>query len=290
MSKPTQIDRFKLLLDHLNNRFREEINASEVEKISFYSYRNINRIFLALQHETIGQYIKRLRLEKAAEFLKYSKASITDIAFEIGYSDLAAFSKAFKNKFNCSPAHYRSTHNSKTEIVKKAIDPSVFETGRLLDFEIEEIPGMEVLYLEHQGDYQNITAIKHTWGQLVRYASKLNLIKEDTIFLAEVLDDEEITEHIHCRYNCAIVLEQSLEVELEGFFRTKKIAPQGYAKFIHKGSHESCIDTYNAIYAQWMFHVQHEFADQPTLEFFLNDDENTKAEDLLTEIYIPIVN
>lgn len=288
MSKPTQIDRFKILLDHLNNRFREEINASEVEKISFYSYRNINRIFLALQQETIGQYLKRLRLEKAAEFLKYANTSITDIAFEIGYSDLAAFSKAFKNKFNCSPAHYRNIHHLKMEIVERAIDPIGLETERLLAFEIEEIPEMEILYLEHQGDYQNITAIKQTWEQLVQYASKLDLIEEDTIFLAEVLDDEEITESIHCRYNCAIVLEKSLGLELEGFFRTKKIAPQQYAKFIHKGSHESCIDTYNEIYAQWMFHVQYEFADLPTLEFFLNDDANTMVEDLLTEIYIPI--
>lgn len=45
---------------------------------------------------------------------------------------------------------------------------------------------------------------------------------------------------------------------------------------------------YHTIYNQWMFQVQLELEDLPTLEFYLNDETNTPEEDLLTEIYIPI--
>jgi AraC family transcriptional regulator len=71
MKNATQLERYKKLLSYLDERFKEEINIDKVEAISHYSYRNINRIFEALHHETIGKYIKRRRMEKAAEFLKY---------------------------------------------------------------------------------------------------------------------------------------------------------------------------------------------------------------------------
>ena len=111
MKNETQLERYKKLLEYLDKQFKEEVNIEKVEAISHYSYRNINRIFEALHHETIGKYVKRIRLEKAAEFLKFSDSTISDIAFEVGFSDVAAFSKAFKNKFNCAPSVFRNSND-----------------------------------------------------------------------------------------------------------------------------------------------------------------------------------
>ena len=120
------------------------------------------------------------------------------------------------------------------------------------------------------------------------YALRLDLLKEETIILGEILDDNDITDDLHCRYNAAIVLEEEQNFQLKGLFKTKHIDKQKYAKFVHKGSHETSVDTYNLIYGYWMTEVQLEFEDKPTLEFYLNDEANTPEEDLLTEIYIPV--
>ncbi|MEN7551088.1 AraC family transcriptional regulator [Rapidithrix thailandica] len=289
MSNQTQLDRFKAVTDFLRDRFKDDITAKDVEEIAYYSYRNINRIFRALQHETIGQYIKRLKLEKAAEYLKYSDAAISDIALDIGYSDIAAFSKAFKNQFQCSPLAFREVQHLKLEITQKASGTATLFQTPELPFEIEELPVLEVLYLEYQGAYENLKGIQDTWNQLIAYAHQQGLLTADTLYLAEILDDDEITDSLNCRLNTAIVLEKPLSFPLEGFFKTKPIESQKYVKFVHKGSHETCMDTYDSIYAQWMVHVQKEFADKPILEFYVNDEADTPKEELLTEIHIPIL-
>ncbi len=288
MGNPTQLDRYKSLLDFLDEKFKEDITIKDIEDVSFYSYRNINRIFAALHHETIGKYIKRIKLEKAAQYLKYSDNTISDIAFEVGYSDIAAFSKAFKNQFNCAPSQFRETQELKQQIIQKAIASSKNKQKPSPTFEVEELPRLEILYTTYQGSFEDIKAIKQVWEQLMKYAFKNKLIDDDSIFLAEILDDNEITDQVHCRYNAGIVIETPLKFEVEGLFRTKTIASQKYAKFLHKGSHEDSLITYDYIYSNWMTNVALELEDKPTLEFFLNDEEDTPPDELLTEIYIPI--
>jgi len=287
MNNETQLDRYKKLLEYLDMQFMEEVNIKKVESISLYSYRNINRIFEALHHETIGKYVKRVRLEKAAEYLKYSDNSISDISFQVGFSDVAAFSKAFKNKFNCAPSVFRNSNDVIRNITRQTFTEQEIQREKLT-FEIETLPQFEILYLEHRGNYENLKAIKETWKMLVNYSLKKQLLTDDTCFLAEILDDNEISESINCRYNVAIILNKSLTFPPEGLFKIKTHQSQKYAKFVHKGSHESSTDTYHKIYSQWMVDVNLDMVDLPTLEFFLNDEENTPAEKLLTEIYIPV--
>jgi AraC family transcriptional regulator len=281
----TQLQRYKQLLKFIDENFKEDINIEKIEKVSFYSYRNINRIFQSLHHETIGKHIKRIRLEKAAEYLKYSDNQVSEIAIEVGFSDVAAFSKAFKKKFNCSPISFRQTAQTINKINQQTSDE---QSQNSISFEIEILPEFEMLYLEHRGDYQNAAAIESTWKTLIKYCEKQQLISAKTIFFSETLDDNEITEQFNCRTNVAIVLEKPLNLLPEGLFRVKKHQPQKYAKFIHKGANEQLAETYNQIYSRWMMDIQLEFADKPTLEFYINHDETTAKEALITEIYIPV--
>jgi len=252
------------------------------------TYRNINRIFQALHHETIGKYIKRRRLEKACEYLKYSKNNISDIAVDIGFSDIAAFSKAFKSKYNCSPSAFRKSSESMQKMTKNSLFVNKKE-GQQIQFEIEELPEFEMLYLQYRGSYENIDAIKQTWEQLGQYAYEKKLLNKNTIFMAEILDDNKISDSVNCRYNTAIILEKPLSFSPDGLFKTKTNSKQKYAKFLHKGSHESCADTYHNIYANWMSEVNWELEDKAVLEFYLNDESNTPSAELLTEIYIPVM-
>lgn len=288
MTNFTQLTRYKKLVQFLEEKFKQNIDAKQIEDITFYSYRNINRIFSALHHETIGNYIKRRRLEKSAEYLKYSNKSVFDIALNIGYADIASFSKAFKKHFNCSPSNFRNSNYLKDEITQKTIDKSNSMNPQKIPFEIETIPKFQMLYLTFNGNYENIAGIEKIWNELLKYALKERLLNDETIFVAEILDDDEICETIQCRYNAGIILEESQTINPEGLFQTKTIDNQKYAKFIHKGSYESSMNTYNLIYSQWMTEIKLEFADKPILEFYPNDEGTTPDKDLITEIYIPI--
>jgi AraC family transcriptional regulator len=287
MQNKIQLDNYKKLMAYINDHFKEDINIQRIEEICHYSYRNINRIFQAIHGETIGKYIKRIRLEKAAEYLKYSSSKIVDIAFEIGFEDIASFSKAFKNKYNSSPSAFRKRCKALHYLTKETLLAEQAERTKL-SFEIEYLPDFEILYLEHKGAYDNLTPLHKMWDLFFTYLKKNNLYSEKSIILGECLDDDEISDAIHCRYNLALILDRPLSFTLDGFFQTKIHQRQKYAKFIHKGSYETCPETYQKIYAFWMFDVNLELKDAPTLEFYLNDSATTPTAELLTEIYIPV--
>jgi AraC-like DNA-binding protein len=76
--------------------------AKRVGCSSFY----LSRIFSKETGSTIPQYLRQLRMEKAAELLRSGKFNVTEAAFEVGYSSLSHFSQAFHETFGCCPGLY----------------------------------------------------------------------------------------------------------------------------------------------------------------------------------------
>ena len=67
----------------------------------------MKRCYKTLYGKTIYADLKHLRFTKAAEALRDSPATITDIAFRCGYASTAKFSDAFKKIYHLSPSEYR---------------------------------------------------------------------------------------------------------------------------------------------------------------------------------------
>jgi AraC-like DNA-binding protein len=66
--------------------------------------------FTRLVGQTPISYVSELRLDRAAELLRFSPAQIATVAFDIGYSSETAFSRAFKSRFGSSPLHWRKAN------------------------------------------------------------------------------------------------------------------------------------------------------------------------------------
>ncbi|MEO0340985.1 MAG: GyrI-like domain-containing protein, partial [Bacteroidota bacterium] len=143
-------------------------------------------------------------------------------------------------------------------------------------------------FLEYRGSYQDHTSINENWQQLEAYALAQNLLSERSIFMTEIIDDEQIGDQIRSRYNSAFILDQPLSFEPTGLFRTRKHQRQKYVKFIHQGNLESSFAFYTQIYAFWIFDIDLEITDGPILEFYPNYAEVTSDQELITEIYIPV--
>lgn len=63
----------------------EEVTLHQVAKAAHYSPYHFHRVFRAFTGESLHNYIRRLRMEKAAGRLRYSHQSVTDIALDSGY-------------------------------------------------------------------------------------------------------------------------------------------------------------------------------------------------------------
>ena len=57
---------------------------------------------------TLTQYLRKIRLGRAAELLRSGKYNVTEAAMSVGYNSLSHFSKAFSEMFGCCPCATRS--------------------------------------------------------------------------------------------------------------------------------------------------------------------------------------
>jgi AraC-like DNA-binding protein len=63
----------------------------------------------ALTGESVGKFVRSIRLSKAKELLKNSELTISEIAYETGFSEPGYFTKTFSKEFNMTPSEYRAS-------------------------------------------------------------------------------------------------------------------------------------------------------------------------------------
>jgi AraC family transcriptional regulator len=92
----------ELLARDLANPPTLEMLGQEVGCSPFY----LSRIFSREVGLTIPQFLRNIRMERAAELLRTGRYNVTEAATEVGYASLSHFSKAFCETIGCCPALY----------------------------------------------------------------------------------------------------------------------------------------------------------------------------------------
>lgn len=72
-----------------------------------YSRARVFKLFRTGTGMTPNDYLLRCRIRKASELLTYPEMSITDIAYETGFSSSQNFSKVFKKYTGQAPSRHR---------------------------------------------------------------------------------------------------------------------------------------------------------------------------------------
>ncbi len=54
--------------------------------------------------------MRRMRLERAAALIAGKTGTLSEIAYRVGFSDQAHFSRSFKRHLGMTPSEYRDTH------------------------------------------------------------------------------------------------------------------------------------------------------------------------------------
>jgi AraC-like DNA-binding protein len=99
-------DRVQRVMAALRENLAEPASLDELGRTTGCSPFYLSRIFSKHTGQTISQYLRQLRLERAAELLRGGKHNVTEAAFEVGYSSLSHFSQAFHEAFGCCPGLY----------------------------------------------------------------------------------------------------------------------------------------------------------------------------------------
>ncbi len=66
----------------------------------------LSRLFSQETGMTVPQFLRQIRMERAAELLRSGRCNVTEAALEVGYNSLSHFSSAFHETFGCCPGLY----------------------------------------------------------------------------------------------------------------------------------------------------------------------------------------
>lgn len=99
--------KLKPVIRYLEQHYNTQLNLEDVARLALLSPYHFHRVFKAVTGETLNEYLRRLRLQQAAQDLFYKKPPVIDVAFEYGFSSSQNFAKAFRKHFNLSPTDIR---------------------------------------------------------------------------------------------------------------------------------------------------------------------------------------
>jgi len=99
---------------YIEINYRENILLNDIVGAACMSRSSFMRAFRELYQMSPLKYLNEIRLRKAAFLLKCDTASITEIAFRVGFSDPNYFSRMFRRYYGKSPREYRNRMESQT--------------------------------------------------------------------------------------------------------------------------------------------------------------------------------
>lgn len=95
------------ILEYIQNNYTKKLTLKNLSDQFHFNYYYLSSFFSNHLHESFSDYLNRLRIEKSKELLKETELNISEIAYEIGYTEVAYFSKVFKKMTGLTPSQYR---------------------------------------------------------------------------------------------------------------------------------------------------------------------------------------
>jgi len=266
-------------VEFINEHLNEPINLYDLAGVANISSFHFHRIFKALMSESAGEYIQRLRLEKAVFKLQTTQQTVLEIAEQTGYQSSHALSKAFKKRFGIPPAVFRKQLSH----LSVPIETPAFIR---IEPEIREIKDKQVITVRVVNPFVNTGAFILAWKKLIQFTGVNGIPDNEHEYFTLSRDISTITRpDLYRSYACVTA---NPDIKPKGEFGKQTINSGLYAVFTYKGAYKNLERLYCFIYRNWIPNSKYELRDMAFFEKFLNSPDVVKQDDLLTEVYIPI--
>lgn len=271
----------KKVIAYIGQHLDEELSLEHLSDIFCISKFHFHRLFTAFTGLSLQQYIKWLRLKRAAHQLIVNKdESIINIAINAGFESHAAFSRAFKKVCGLSPNQYR--HGSDWSHWEKS-PYCLPKEGGTMKVDIRNINKIRLAVIEHRGDPKWIA---ESVNKLVSWAKAqpINLKPKPGEAFGIAYDDPKTTPASEFRMDLGIKIPENLK--LEGNIVEKYLPSGSYAIVMHKGSRNNLDDTVYPLYREWLPNSGKELGDFPCVFCYYNFDHEVAETESLTECWL----
>lgn len=100
----------KKVQEYIEANYQEKITVEDVTKMIPVSRRSIERRFKQATDNTIIEYHQRVKIEAAKRRFESTRKNISEVMFDVGYTDTKAFRTIFKKITGLTPIEYRNKY------------------------------------------------------------------------------------------------------------------------------------------------------------------------------------
>jgi AraC family transcriptional regulator len=267
------------VVEYIDRHLDRELDLKTLAGVAHFSSFHFHRVFFSWTGETLGDYLRRRRLEVAATRLAgQPKLSIFNVACAVGFGSTEAFARAFKVHFGCTPSAWRGSiaqqsnpgqeHRNPDQCAgETAIDnDSTFTTGAAMKVKVIEREPVKVTYLRHVGAYG--PPLSEFW-QLTVYPWMAANDQLGQPRYGISLDDPTITAPEKCRYDAAVEVRGKIVVPGES--QTKTIPGGQYAVTAFRGTADQIGGIWEAMLRRWLPSSGMQLDARPFLEYYPTD-------------------
>ncbi|MDJ1502029.1 tetratricopeptide repeat protein [Xanthocytophaga agilis] len=88
------------------NMSNTEFGSEEFAREAGLSRMQLHRKLTALTGQSTSEFLRSMRLKRAAQLLDARAGNVSDVAYQVGFDNLPYFSKCFREQFDCTPSEY----------------------------------------------------------------------------------------------------------------------------------------------------------------------------------------
>lgn len=105
--------------NYIDYHYSESITLNEISKKYYINAAYFSRAFKKEIGVNFNDYLRKLRLDKAAAFLASTDLKVYEIAGKVGFDNPNYFMKKFQEQYGITPGKYREQHSEKIDEVKR---------------------------------------------------------------------------------------------------------------------------------------------------------------------------
>jgi AraC family transcriptional regulator len=307
ISRSEYIARINRVMEYIERHINEAVNLDSMAQIAHFSPFHFHRIFTVLVGETPANFLQRIRIEKTAQQLKDCPGkTISDIAFDCGFSSVSLFSRTFRKHFGVSAKEYRVSEkpllvkdgvyyskigqplSKKSKLIvtrNEELCTDKFKQLILMETKVivKEMPEMQVIYCRHTGAFNQIG---QAYGKLMQFAGPRGLLSSpDVKTLTVYHDDPSVTEIDKVRQSACLIV--TGDVKVEGEIGKMTVSGGKYAV-----GHFEIVETqfeqaWNTM-CLWLTESGYEPGEGYSYEMYYNDHTKHPERKFILDICIPV--
>jgi AraC family transcriptional regulator len=234
--------RIHLAQDYIRRNVEHDISLADVARAAHFSPYHFHRIFTELQRETPNDYLRRIRVERAAQLLQREPViPMLSIALQCGFKSQATFARAFRNYFGMTASEWRKGQfwhhdghmwqwrepihrkNGKTSdqnmplewphyLARKQELIAAYNGIRppyILDLRVEMRPALRRAYVWRNG--VSPEQILKTWQDALQWGESQGLLTPDCVGISRSLDNAAITGTDLTRYEAGFLVDDAYQ-------------------------------------------------------------------------------